>query len=315
MQCRTYGVAAFGLALTFIAATEAGAVVLPQRTFVASTGNDANPCSLVLPCRGFAAAVAQTISGGEVIVLDSAGYGPVTITQSVSIIAPPGVYAGISVPAAGTGVAINGAAINVVLRGLAINSIGGTGFGIQMLNGGALTVESCEVSNFSSSGGKGIAIDAKGLVRIADSVIANNDYGVIVGFGATASITGSQVVQSGFEGIELNGGPGGVATSIAISDTLVTAATTTSPNWCIDNFASAGALGNISVTRVTVTNCSTAIINEPATAGAMTVGNSLVTGNANGFVQLSGLFRTLGTSQVYDNSVATTGAISSVGGI
>ena len=33
----------------------------------------------------------------QVIVLDSAGYGPVTITQAVSIIAPAGVYAGVSV--------------------------------------------------------------------------------------------------------------------------------------------------------------------------------------------------------------------------
>ena len=42
------------------------------------------------------------------IVLDSAGYGPVTITQSVSITAPPGVFAGISVPNTGnaTGVLI-----------------------------------------------------------------------------------------------------------------------------------------------------------------------------------------------------------------
>src|SRR4030095_12840317 len=94
-----------------------------QRTFVASTGSDANACSITAPCRAFAAAVAQTLAGGEVIVQDSAGDGPWTVVQSVSIIAPPGVYAGISVPAAGngTGVLIATAGINVVLRGLTIN--------------------------------------------------------------------------------------------------------------------------------------------------------------------------------------------------
>jgi hypothetical protein len=55
-----------------------------QRTFVASNGTDANSCSITAPCRSFAAAVAQTLAGGEVIVQDSAGYGPVTVAQSVS---------------------------------------------------------------------------------------------------------------------------------------------------------------------------------------------------------------------------------------
>src|SRR4029450_6331613 len=59
-----------------------------QRTFVSGSGVDSNPCTLTLPCRSFAAAITQTSIGGEVIVLDSAGYGPVAITQSVSIIAP-----------------------------------------------------------------------------------------------------------------------------------------------------------------------------------------------------------------------------------
>lgn len=68
-----------------------------QRSFVASYGNDANPCSVTLPCRSFNAALAQTVAGGEVIALDSAGYGTMTITQSASVIAPAGVYAGISV--------------------------------------------------------------------------------------------------------------------------------------------------------------------------------------------------------------------------
>ena len=38
-----------------------------------------------------------TDSGGEIVVLSSGGYGPVLINKSVSIIAPEGIYAGISV--------------------------------------------------------------------------------------------------------------------------------------------------------------------------------------------------------------------------
>jgi hypothetical protein len=42
-----------------------------QRTFVAVTGNDANPCAVAAPCRSFPAAIAATAAGGEVIVLES----------------------------------------------------------------------------------------------------------------------------------------------------------------------------------------------------------------------------------------------------
>ena len=97
---------------------------LPQRTFVASNGVDTNPCSLAAPCRSFGAAVTAVAAGGEVVVLDSAGYGAVTIAKSVSIVAPPGLYAGVSV-ASGTGVTVDGAGINVVIRGLSITNQGG----------------------------------------------------------------------------------------------------------------------------------------------------------------------------------------------
>src|SRR5262245_53763163 len=68
----------------------------PQRTFVASYGNDAWPCSLGQPCRGFQAAINAVAPGGEVVALDSAGYGAMEIHKSASIIVPSGVHAGLS---------------------------------------------------------------------------------------------------------------------------------------------------------------------------------------------------------------------------
>src|SRR6266446_6592240 len=73
------------------------------RTFVSGLGNDANPGTLTSPKRSFASALTVTDAGGEIIVLDSAGYGPVTINKSVSIISPTGVYAGITVPSGSDG--------------------------------------------------------------------------------------------------------------------------------------------------------------------------------------------------------------------
>jgi hypothetical protein len=52
-----------------------------QRTFVASYGLDTNPCTHDQPCRAFTAALAVTSAGGEVVALDSAGYGTATIAQ------------------------------------------------------------------------------------------------------------------------------------------------------------------------------------------------------------------------------------------
>ena len=73
MLRRTCALVSIAFSLFLFSAT--GAATTAQRTFVASTGNDANPCSIAAPCRGFARAITQTSAGGEVIVLDSAGYG------------------------------------------------------------------------------------------------------------------------------------------------------------------------------------------------------------------------------------------------
>ena len=140
--------------------TGAAPAALPQRTFVASYGVDTNACSLVGPCRSFATAISKTNSAGEVIVLDSAGYGPVTITQSVTITAPAGVYAGITVPTSTTGIVVDGAApIVVTLRGLTLNGLGGGGPGIDFQQGGRLVVERCTIENMQ---GRGIISTAPG---------------------------------------------------------------------------------------------------------------------------------------------------------
>src|SRR5437016_13159561 len=65
------------------------------RTFVsAQVGNDANSCVPTAPCRTFGRAISLTLSGGEVIVLDSGGYGRFTVKQAITIQAPAGISAG-----------------------------------------------------------------------------------------------------------------------------------------------------------------------------------------------------------------------------
>jgi len=289
--------------------------VTSQRTFVASHGNDANPCTLALPCRGFAAAVAQTSPAGEVIVLDSAGYGPVTVTQSISIIAPPGVYAGISVPATGnaTGVLIATADVAVVLRGLTINSIGGK-YGVRMTDGAKLSIETSVISNFGGTLAAGVSIETAAFVTITGSTIRDGFYGVDAGYGAIVNIANSQVLNMTNQGILLFAGNPGNFTGIFISDTLVTGSGPYGTTFCVNNLAYSGTGGVIEATRVTVTSCHDGFANEPADVGTMTVSHSTATNNAYGFVNGIGTFQSLGDNHVYDNGIDIVGTITVVGG-
>ena len=83
-------------------------------------------------------------------MLDAAGYGFVSINKPVTIIAPPGVYAGISVTS-GHGIDVNPGAGRVVLRGLTLTGLGGD-FGINMMSGDALYIENCVIGGFSNTG-------------------------------------------------------------------------------------------------------------------------------------------------------------------
>src|SRR5262249_51611811 len=114
-----------------------------QRVFVsAQAGVDTNPCSVLLPCRTFGQALSVVAAKGEIIVLDSGGYGPVTINKAVTIEAPPGIYAGISVTGfSGIDVSANVDDL-IVLRGLTLNGAGGM-FLIIAGNLGTLVVERC----------------------------------------------------------------------------------------------------------------------------------------------------------------------------
>src|SRR5438105_7934642 len=120
------------------------------RTFVASNGLDSNTCGRTDPCRSFAAAILQTTNNGEVVALDSAGYGIVNITQAISIISPLGIHAAITA-STGDAVTINAANsfASVTLRNLYINSGGGV-HGITFNTGGQLHIENCVISNFSN---------------------------------------------------------------------------------------------------------------------------------------------------------------------
>ena len=193
-----------GLAIASIALIAAADVrATAQRTFVASTGVDNSACSLAAPCRSFGAAIAQTNDRGEVIVLDSAGYGKVTIAKSVTITAPSGVYAGITVLTAEDGVTVNAPGAVVVLRGLTINGVGGNS-GIRFIQGAELRVERCDISSMMSAA-IDAALDGGATVYISDSSAVQSQKGISLHGAGHASLARVRANGNSFSGIDVIG--------------------------------------------------------------------------------------------------------------
>ena len=282
-----------------------------QRAFVASYGSDANVgmlCGLANPCRSFATAVTVVDPNGEVLALDSIGYGAVTLTQSISLVAAPGAYAGISV-SSGNGVTIATGGISVTLRGLTINSIGGTN-GVLMTNGAKLSIENCVISNFSGGGGYGVRVNNAATVRIIDSLIRDGSTGVYLTGGATVTISGSKIVGNTSLGVQVEAFSS-TTTTVAISDSLVA---NSSFGISVGSFFTIPGIANVSVTRSTLSNNGTAVVASASTGTALlTLSNSMVTGNTNGLVQQnSGVFESLGDNAVRQNGTNTSGTITPV---
>jgi hypothetical protein len=89
-------------------------------------GNDSNAsanCPRASPCRTLATAYSVTQRGGEIIALDPADYGPITITGQISILGVGG--ADIAVAAGTTGITINaGAGDRIIIRHFVISGAG-----------------------------------------------------------------------------------------------------------------------------------------------------------------------------------------------
>jgi len=206
-----------GFAVVALAAALAATPSLAiQRTFVASYGNDANACTPGSPCRSFTAALLKTSGFGEIIVLDSAGYGPVTIAKSVSIIAPQGIYAGVTVPT-GDGITVNALPAIVTLRGLTINGQGTGGIGVNIMNATRVNIEGCVISNMSSNG---ILHSAPGSqLSVLDTIVRSNG-GTGIGIAADASVVIDHVrsEQNAFDGFYII--PGTTTAQAAITDSL-----------------------------------------------------------------------------------------------
>jgi hypothetical protein len=329
---RTHTIAVL-LVTAFISALVSNHACAVQRTHVSAIlgadTNTATGCTAAAPCRFFQAAMTVTDPNGEVVALDSGGYGAITITQSVAIIAPNGVYAGISVFPNVNGVTIATPNINVVLRGLTINGQGGND-GINMTAGNKLTLENCVISNL---GGNGILVTGAITVRISDSTIRGNVFqGVELLDGARGTITRSIVSSNGGGGILTQGDSANTITTADIADSTISqnqgiGVSTVSHNASavvrvsvrnshairnstgLSAISTTGTTASLSASGNIISDNFFGIVATGATANVWASDN-LVTDNFSiGFFNQGGIFKSAHNNVLRNNEVNTNGSI------
>jgi len=152
---------------------------LRDRVFVASYGSDSNPCTFGSPCKTFQNALNAVAPGGEITAIDSAGFGPVFISQAVTITSPNGVEAGIAAAAGGNAVTIQ-AGLNdtVVLSGLTLEGAQSGTYGVYFAQGARLEIVNCTIRNYTTTGINFVP-EASAVLNVTNTVISDNaGYGI-----------------------------------------------------------------------------------------------------------------------------------------
>jgi len=180
----------------------AGSIAMAQNntTWVAQDGDDASVnCSFTAPCKTFAVAVSKTANQGQLITKTAGNFGPVTITQSITINGL-GATTGIQVPNNANAITISTSVIGDVvhLSGLNLNGShqGGTPsaqfIGIVFNGIGALVIENTNIENFSNGGINFAPAAGGGELYVRDSTITNNEF---FGIQAASNTSGNAFVS------------------------------------------------------------------------------------------------------------------------
>jgi hypothetical protein len=280
----------------------APALAQSNRTFVSGHGAYSGTCPLTTPCRSFQYAHNQTNSGGEITILDPAGYGSVTINKAISIVNDGIGEAGVTVTSAVDAITVsapNTASVN--LRGLTL--VGGlVGVnGITVTNVGALNIQNCVIGGFTN---RGISFTAGGPATFTLSVLntlinGNSGTGIFLstsGSGATINAIFERVQSiANSSGIVVFGG--GTNTIRATADESV-AANNISLGFSVGS--SGSGTTTFSVVNSKSANNQTGL-SATSAGGRMFLSGSIVSGNSfNGFNASGGIITTYGNNTITD---------------
>jgi hypothetical protein len=304
-------IAAAAFAGVAVQATPAAA----QRVFVAAQGSDANPCTFALPCRTFQHAHDAVAAGGEIDVLDPAGYGAVSINKAISIQGHG--FSGISVGAGGNGITISAGASDAVnLNGLLIEGNGVGANGIRFNSGKSLTVENCVVRQMTTEGLSFSPGAGTQTLTVANSYFTGNaNSGVLiqqVSGTITAAITRSAFYDNRSGGVLVFGFNGTGTVNVAVSDSAVAGSANAGGGAGVLASSSAGhSLVDIVLQRAAISGNDAGV----AASGAGTnirLAQSSITGNPTaGFKAVGGGLVTSYGDNVIDDNGSNVGSLSS----
>ncbi|HZZ92809.1 MAG TPA: right-handed parallel beta-helix repeat-containing protein [Usitatibacter sp.] len=241
------------------------------RAYLASYGNDANPCTAAAPCRLLPAALNAVADGGQVWILDSANFnqGTINVTKSVSILAIPGAVGSVVAVGGAPAMSIGVASLKVGLRNLvfANNALSPGTDGVVVTAGSRVSLEGCLLENLP---GTGVRVAGQGAtVNIENTTFRDMGGGsVSAAVGAKVSVVASRML-GGVPAIFAAAASAGTA-SISVVDSTIAGGDTEQDGISVDSSASNGnAL--IDVSRSSVLNSGTAL------RAWSTFGNAIIT--------------------------------------
>ncbi len=264
---------------------------LASRTFVSPVGADANACwNQPTPCRNIAAAVAQTLVDGEVIVLGSGEYEmfPLVITKGVKVTSPSGTVAFLH-----QGITINAPGGRVALRGLTLKG-NGTDDGITLVAASSLSVEETTFDGWAF--GLNLGIGSGSVVSVNSSVFAANTAGVRTSGGTHAvSIEGTRFERN-VNGLSITAG------SFFVRESSFTGNTTA-------GVTISGGSADIRRSEFTLNGIGVNVLS----GGTLRLSRSVVFGNSTGLLAAAGsTFESLGTNVIRGNGTDTSGTITTI---
>jgi hypothetical protein len=267
--------------VTLVAAAQAQA----NRTFVSTKGSDSNTatnCGPSAPCRNFSAAISVTNPGGEVVALDSGGYGnggATTVIGKAVTIDAGNVHAAVTTGAGQDSFSITaGSSDVVVLRGLTL--LGGNhsaANGVTVTTAGAVFIEDCQIQGYSNNG---VNVNASSNTRLVvqDSTFRDNSHdGILV---TTSSGIAAAYIHDSYLTANANAGVEAAANSLV---TVADSAANYGGTGFLSN-SSTAADAKLTVFRSHAINNVTGIMNSATSTGKafLRFAYCLVTQNATG---------------------------------
>jgi hypothetical protein len=292
---------AFALVTTLLLSTASHAQLF--RAYLASDGNDANPCNLPQPCRLLPAALAAVADGGEIWMLDSANYntGNVAVAKSVTILAVPGAVGSFVSLGGGPALTITNFA-EVSLRNVVVGPLAGAAAGDRgiLVSASTLTIENSLIAGVS---GHGIQAIGGGTLRVSDTTIRNaTGYAIYVNEGGIAVISKTRMIDNTTGGVMVNGEAGAATGSVTGSVIAGGGVAATAMS------AASGAVARLVIASSTIDRASTALSAVASGAGAVaevTMSDNLIVNNTAAW-SISGTLAKIYSR--YDNQFSGNGA-------